>query len=582
MRAIFLAIPMLAVLSLPTVATAQDSDDEIAAQCNNFAWLLGTWESWDHRGGEFGRSRTGGRLVFTMDADGAVSAEILALNDFMEEHGYREGMTVFRGFNESVSFTPGGSSANDARNGQFFHLDVTNTYDPQVQGGYWRDSLVGLRHPDHAEDPNGLYLQPTEVSILGGHAKWRRVSSATQTRSRDACSPATEPEPVQPQPQDRGEDSLLEALPREYLERILDPDEPLPPVILNPDRCGLADAQTARVDAPATETPRMNLEQVEEHLSMLKFELDTATDAAVFTRLEYQELVGSLEQELEALILARALEAQAGRRAALAERAGRIQDILAAHWQAESSTPEDSGPSVPRSGPGQGCPYIPPPVLVDMNSEDDELEVLDVRQTATSGFGQAYQDRDTRLANLRDRKETLEAMLAGVDFNNPDADELASYATLMGGYQRLLRLHEQEAEALRLLLERDDISDDQRRNYQAELGQYLGELADLGELDDAFFDSGSEARESVWYRDADGQPLFGLSAPDDPYGNRARLEASLNWPNDRYGDLQPNEGTLNSRAMDALDARLSEAFPEGYVLEEKEDYFVPRPATGSE
>ena len=541
----------LAVICAPSAAYAQASDEELAARCNDFAWLLGTWESWDHRGGEFGQSRTGGTLTFSMVGDGSVSAVIGNLNDFMEEYGYQPGMIVFRGFTESVSFTPGGSSANDARNGQFYHLDVTNTYDERVQEGYWRDSLIGLRHPDHEEDPNGLYLQPTEASLLGGYAKWRKVSGSSRTVAPDGCSPEAEaeiaPEPAQPTPQEGYDAPLREALPREFLERILENSEPLPPVFLNPNRCELGETEDEVGSNDSRE--RMDLAAVGDRLRYL-----TQNRRTPFEEAERMLLTRALQEEAEALLWALSFESSAARRQMFEVRKRRVERILAEREYYEEALdqlrqPEPLEPGSTERTSLDRCAYQAEPILVNMIPEDEELQIHSVRNEVQDGLnGSLFPnmgggiDPEARYANLSDLEDRLDAM-------DPYDDAYGAHLSFFG--QQYFQL-EQEVISLMHLLDGDDISPDQRAEYDERLYQYNNQLMALNL---------AYAEE---YRQSRAGSLPSLM-PVSPSSGEA-------------GQIAPIFPTEDSAAAWALDQRFLGAFPDGYVIENQDGHYVARPA----
>lgn len=173
-------IAVAATGAFPTESLAQPADTGLERKCNDFAWLLGSWTSYSPYGDH--SDPTDGTLVFTMAADGSVEGRLTSLNPYAEEHGYREGMVVFRGFREVYHYGPDGTTRHESRDGEFYVLDVTARHDPDQQRGYWEGGMLG-----EVTASGYLYLNPVGRGHLSNYGEWRKLPAATQQRVADAC-----------------------------------------------------------------------------------------------------------------------------------------------------------------------------------------------------------------------------------------------------------------------------------------------------------------------------------------------------------------------------------------------------------
>nr|WP_298896924.1 hypothetical protein [uncultured Altererythrobacter sp.] len=133
-----------------------------------FAWLIGTWESRYEGDTLFAENRSGATLEFYLEVDGTVSAKIGETNNIMVNYGYRKGMVVFRKISTS------GSSGHHrhmlwAGGGHFFKLDKErNVAEWDLDDG----SIIV-----HREGP---YMLPPPIvnGYLSDHARWYKVAGS--------------------------------------------------------------------------------------------------------------------------------------------------------------------------------------------------------------------------------------------------------------------------------------------------------------------------------------------------------------------------------------------------------------------
>ena len=163
----------MAAALAPAAALAQPDAQETPAQGadlerkrQQFAWLIGTWESHFEGDTLFAQNRSGAVLEFYLETNGTVSATIRETNAFMEDYGYRKGTVVFRGISTS------GSSAISnhmlwADGGQFYKLD------PSQNVAEWDLDDGGVIV--HREGPYML-PPPTVNGYLSDHAKWYKTT----------------------------------------------------------------------------------------------------------------------------------------------------------------------------------------------------------------------------------------------------------------------------------------------------------------------------------------------------------------------------------------------------------------------
>ncbi|MHA6333848.1 hypothetical protein ACXYL9_09205 [Qipengyuania sp. CAU 1752] len=148
--------------------------------CENFKWILGTWESYSPWGDQ--TKPTGGTLVFTIGANGTLEGRIGRPNDYMKEVGYTAGMLVYRGHNEVRYYGPDGTAVYEAFNGEFLQVDR--------DAREWRRDSIGVR-------PSGfLYQSPPAFSHLAG--PFRKASNARTTGTCVRTAKPSSPTPKAP------------------------------------------------------------------------------------------------------------------------------------------------------------------------------------------------------------------------------------------------------------------------------------------------------------------------------------------------------------------------------------------------
>jgi len=429
-------------LAWPQAASAQSPQIEQA--CNDFGWLLGTWNSFSPWRDQ--SDPTGGTLVFTMGAGGSVEGRIGSLNNYMEEEGYEAGMLVYRGFREVRVYGPNRTTYYET-SGEFYQVDDGV--------GYWRVDGVGERE-------NGdLYMSPPALGHLSGHGPFRKAGSQTRQHASifdfpDLCAPGGQE--ITP---------LSSTTRRPALERFFDPRNQPPPILLNPigptsDPC--LQVQSVRNDvqdlgAMSLGAALANLESLSRRLA------DPTTED--YSRETYQRnfdrLDAQMRNEMIGLIAAQLLESNPELVESYSERAAQIAASYSrmAAAEAQRNEPIEVGAAYAAdelASPRDECGLLTNPIWVDYGTgsggggdplappTDRCLQIQSVRNDVQDLGGQVGLeltepiDVESKLANL----QSIAAHLEGLAEDDPGRE------TFERNYRRLHFELQQERSASEL------------------------------------------------------------------------------------------------------------------------------------
>lgn len=517
------ALVLCASALLPSAVSAQPVVLGDESVCDKFGWLVGTWDSYSPWGDQ--TQPTGGTLVFSAGPGGSAIGRIGTLNQAMEDSGYSSGMVVFRGFSEVYFYGESGSTLYQSFDGEFLQVDVDVSE--------WRSDTIGVAQNGH------LYLTPPALSHLSGHGPFRKSAGAAPG---EPCGP----EPAQP-----SEEVPAQVSETALLREILDAEDDLPPVILNPDPCDDDDL------------PRGSLDEV-----MQEWDDDTA----LVRRLEAERALDAVRypllEMLDSLIFALMFEPVPERRVALKEQGDELRDILRRiddEYVSEATAPAQAEEQrTPRE-----CIIKTDTVLIDLERRsarrqaaqagetsqpgDQTLDVVSVRndvQGLVPGLFYGESD-DERAANLRDLAQRLRTM----------ADDDPSRSELQRNFDLRFDRLEQEYNAARELLRQSELTDEQRGNYRKKFNQLAEQMVE---------NSGALGVERA----------MRLLAPDEFDALMRGDVYDIIEPWEEAGRTQGRtaEELANSRAGQRVQAALDRAFPQGWSYDHKNKLIEPSPS----
>ncbi len=598
-RALCSAIGVAVAVTFSAPAFAQSSGTQLERRCDDFGWLLGTWTSYSPWGDH--TDPTGGTLVFTLSADGGVEGRLTSLNQYTEEYGYQPGMIVFRGFREVFHYGPDGTTQHESRDGEMFVIDVTATYDPEQQRGYWDPSVIGIR-----PESGFLYLNPTGKSHLSGHGEWRKKSGQTQSNAPDPCAPPQVQQQVSSQEQQQDQEDaqpLQNGIEYPDWRTLLERTKVDPPALFSPlapptDEClQIVDGREERPSNWLTRhrTTQDQLTQLSGYGELLSQpDLDPASRASHAR--SYLRVLKDVLDDYHSLHAARLVEQDAGRRQMYSDKIGAIEEQVQISdetrrflqgWVAgkplpddvfeqiggvvlnpasDSSLPEDQMQPLTQEEIDQHYQCMIPPLVVadPLVPSGGELDVHSVRNEQPPGLYPQRQDVDTLTEEARGAANAVREM-APEDPIRPALERLYSH------YHRKLRI--QQVGFAHLALDQTATSADRDR--------YAQQARDIGRALEALPEPASPPRASFG-----GFNVFDTVTPgpeDDPALVERFGPSNLQDLMRRIGNGNATEASADALLGSAQMGELAEWFRDnsGYVdkveYDEDEGYLKVTP-----
>ena len=316
LRSVLWSLLAVLALAVPQLAVAQPTTTQSDEPCEDFGWLLGTWNSYSPWGDQ--TEPTGGTLVFTIGSAGTLEGRIGVLNDHMEEVGYTAGQLVYRGHREVRYYGPEGTTVYESFDGEYFDIGR--------DGAQWREESIGVR-------PSGiLYQSPPAFGDFGG--PYRKAGS-TQTSGR--CAPSTQ-EPTPPA--------------SEYTQSPIVQSLTASPVLLTPGLVSLLDCLEAGGQPVApNDTERSAIDvQIDTLESLVPYIADPQADGQVRAShiRNYVRIMNEVVAEYHATAAARMLETDPQRRASLDRKLRAIDSRIQIRGEQTNEEPQfgtDDGPS---------------------------------------------------------------------------------------------------------------------------------------------------------------------------------------------------------------------------------------------